>query len=194
VVKQQGGVWGGVLRRAADGALVSLRQAIEDCPPELWTSSLWPVRRDDPYVWPVQHVSGGVGEDVSAGEELLQWYSAFWNVAYHAVFFLDLDLSARELDGFTPPAPFCEADHEAHRVPDRPYSRDELLAYIEHDARKARSVLNPLTDDDAAQAVPGHRHGLRPFAEAVLGAAGHAREHCAQLHMFLGQQRREEAR
>ena len=183
------GIWGPMLRRRCTAAVALLDDAIRGCSDEDWTASLWPVRDDDAFVWPVRHASDGGPGDEATQRELLGWFSAFWNVAYHALFFLDADLSAREIDSYTPPAPFAEADHEAHVVPDRPYLRDELLGYVAHVGRKVQAVTNSLTDDDATTVVSSHRYGSRAFAEIVLSTVAHAHEHGAQLHLFLGQNR-----
>ena len=183
------GIWGPILRRRCTAALVLLDDAIRDCPDDDWTTSVWPVRDDDPHVWPVRHRSDVEPGDEPTQRELLGWFSAFWNVAYHALFFLDADLSAREIDTYAPPTPFADADHEPHVVPDRPYTRDELFGYVAHVGRKIQSVTKLLTDDDATAIVPAHRYGSRAFAEIVLATVAHTHEHGAQLHLFLGQNR-----
>ena len=183
------GTWGPILRRRCAAALALLDDAIRDCPDDDWATSVWPVRDDDAYVWPVRHMSDAEPGDEATQRELLEWFSAFWNVAYHALFFLDVDLSAREIDSYAPPAPFAEADHEAHVVPNRPYTRDALLGYVAHVGRKVQAVTKVLSDDDATTVVPAHRYGSRAFAEIVLATVAHTHEHGAQLHLFLGQNR-----
>lgn len=76
----------------------------------------------------------------------------------------------------------------AHVVPDRPYTRDELLEYVVDVGRKIQAVTKVLSDEDATTVVPAHRYGSRGFAETVLAVA-HAHEHGAQLDLFLGQNR-----
>ena len=184
--ERDGRIWAPLLRRRLTAALAELQDALRACPDELWDASVWPVRKDHPFVWPVQQVDGTGADDPEVQERLLARFSAFWNVAYHAIFFVDLDLSTRD-GAFSMPEPFVEADHEGHRVPNRPYTRDELLGYVDHVARKAQALGRELTDADAVVTIADHRHGPRSYAEVVLGAVIHAHEHAAQLHLFLGQ-------
>lgn len=186
--------WARVLATEVVAAVDRVEEALQLCPPHLWDASMWEVRKDHPNVWPVAHVSSAGGTaDAGEQERLLQWYSAFWNVAYHALFFVDADLSAASTslsaNGFAPPPPFREEDHAAHRVPDAVYSRRDLQRYVDHDRDKARTVLAGMPDGDLLSVVPDHRHGARTSAEILLGTVAHANEHAAQLHLFLGQQR-----
>ncbi len=57
-------------------------------------------------------------------------FSEFWYVAYHCLFWTDLYLSGA-VEGFTPPAPFTLDELDpAGVLPDRQYTREELLAYL----------------------------------------------------------------
>lgn len=173
--------WGEVVATEVRAALDTLEQAIQTCPPERWKEPIWAVRRNDPYVWPVRRV----GASIDGDEELLQTYAAFWNVAYHALFFLDADLSAADPASFAPPAPFVEEDHEAHRVPARPYTRGELQSYVDHVRDRTAAVL-AVGDAALLVTVDDHRHGPQPLASAILGAVAHAHQHVAQLDLLLG--------
>jgi hypothetical protein len=63
-----------------------------------------------------------------------------WYLAYHALFWLDLYLSGSE-EGFTPPAPFTLDELDpAGLVPERPHTKDELHAYLEHGRRECQST------------------------------------------------------
>ena len=56
----------------------------------------------------------------------------FWYVVYHTLFWLDLYLSG-SVEGFAPPAPFTlEELDPAGLLPERPYAKHELKAYLEH--------------------------------------------------------------
>jgi hypothetical protein len=154
----------------------SLERALKDCPDDLWEESLWEVKKEEPWVWPINR---GMGEGLPDSQRL-QIHSALWNVAYHTLFFLDLYLS----DGtspYEPPAPFREDDHQGNALPARMYTRSELLSYVDYNRTRARSILENLTDEQAARPVR-----RRPtFADLLLHNLLHAREHRVQMDLLL---------
>ena len=171
-------VWTEALAVKYGDAIDSMERALRACPDELWTASLWTVRD-------VASVSAGMGADLPP-KERVQLFSAVWNIAYHAIFFLDFNLSRRELP-FECPSPFRFDDHDAsagRRLPLRMYTRDELLGYLEHCRRKTSDVLSSLSDEDAASLV---RRGPKTFAQLLLQNVLHVWEHSTQIHMFLGE-------
>lgn len=141
------------------------------------------MKRHHHAVWPVRRIDGK-RSTAKTQEPLLQVYSAFWNIAYHALFHVDFYLSGAVLRGFVPPPPFREDEHRAGVVPNRAYRRAELQSYVDYNRQKARSTIDAFTDKDADRLVP--RAGV-PFAEFLLQNLLHAQEHAAQLHLFLGQ-------
>jgi len=75
----------------------------------------------------------------------------FWYVAYHALFWLDLYLTG-SIERFAPPAPFSlEELDPAGLVPERPYEKHELKAYLDHCRNKCRATIEALTDETARQ-------------------------------------------
>ncbi|MGH2588333.1 MAG: DinB family protein [Dehalococcoidia bacterium] len=179
-------IWRTSLGRAYERAIDSLAKPLRDCPDQLWDAGLWEVRKDQPFVWPVRTVDGAYG-DTADQERLLQVCSAFWNVAYHALFHLDFYLSGAVLP-FAPPAPFREDEHHANVVPNRPYTRTELQDYLAYDRQKARATFATLTDEQAASPLPpDSQHAGRPFADLLLLNLLHVQEHAAHLGLFLGQ-------
>ncbi|HEX2164118.1 MAG TPA: DinB family protein [Thermoanaerobaculia bacterium] len=110
-----------------------------------------------------------------------------WHLAYHTLFFLDLYLSPG-LDGFAPPAPFTLSELDPSGVlPERPYTRAELLAYLDHGRRKARSTLAGLTDEAAARPVSFPWVGEMSFGELLLVSLRHVQHGAAQLNLILRQ-------
>ncbi len=110
----------------------------------------------------------------------------YWYTAYHTLFFIDFHLSPSP-EGFAPPAPFTLDELDpAGVVPETPYTKGELLAYVEHGRRKCQTTLDALTDEKVRErcAFPW---GELPFAELLLDNMRHVQEHGAQLNMFLGQ-------
>ncbi len=111
----------------------------------------------------------------------------FWYVVFHTLFFLDYYLS-ESAEGFAPPAPFTldELDPDG-RLPERPYTQEELHAYLEHGRRKAAAVMQALTDERTREA--------RKFSSVEGTVAGsllynmrHVQHHAAQLNLILRQQ------
>lgn len=143
-------------------AIDMLENALRACP-----DSLWHARLSNDHTLPPE-------------------FSEFWYVAYHTLFWLDLYLSGSQ-DGFAPPAPFTLAELDpAGLLPERPYTRDELLAYLEHGRRKCRATIESLTDDHARRPCI-FSWGEVYFLELLLDNMRHVQEHGAQLNLVLGQ-------
>jgi hypothetical protein len=145
------------------GAAVDmLEKALRACPDELWKDSLW--------------------NDSSMSPE----FSAFWYIGYHTLFWVDLYLTG-SVEGFSPPAPFnLDELDPAGLLPDRPYTREELLAYLDHDRKKLWATTTALTDEKAAR-LCHFPWGEVSFLELLLDNMRHVQEHGAQLNMYLGQ-------
>jgi hypothetical protein len=108
----------------------------------------------------------------------------FWYLAFHTLFWLDLYLSD-SIEGFSPPAPFgLEELDPAGRLPERPYTKEELLAYLEHGRARCRAAIEALIPERAAErrrfaSVEG------TAAELLLYNLRHVQHHAAQLHLIL---------
>jgi uncharacterized damage-inducible protein DinB len=111
----------------------------------------------------------------------------FWYVAYHTLFWLDLYLSGTA-EGFAPPAHFTFDELDPAAVlPDQPYTKDDIRAYLQHCRAKCQSTIIALTDARAQQrCVFGSRESS--FLELLLYTMRHVQEHAAQLSLVLGQQ------
>ena len=156
--------WKSVLWQQFGATIDMFEHALRDCPDDLWRVSLWGQHSDRPDL------------------------SEFWYVAYHALFWLDLYLTG-SVEGFTPPAPFDLSELDPNGLmPTRTYTRDELLAYLDHNRQKCRATIDALTDEQA-QRVCAFPWGAPTFAGLLLDNMRHTQEHAAQLHMFLGQKR-----
>lgn len=110
----------------------------------------------------------------------------FWYLAYHAIFFADLYLSPGQ-EGFKPPAPYTLSEFDpSGLMPERVYTRDEMLAYLEHDRRKFRGIMAEWTDERAAEVLSfGSITGT--LAEVMLYNLRHLQHHSAQLNLILRQ-------
>src|SRR3954454_22744192 len=99
------------LARNFEEALRRMEAAVTDCPDHLWEQDLWP--HEAP-----------TGPAPSGGLE----GSAPWFLAYHALTCLDYDLTA-EFEPWTPPQPF---DENTWSLPNRVFTKSELLSYVEY--------------------------------------------------------------
>jgi hypothetical protein len=107
-------------------------------------------------------------------------YSQFWFVAYHAVKWLDLHLTG-STQGFVPPAPFL-----AGSLPDQPYTKRDVLAYLGATRAKVQAAIEGLTDERAQQRCV--YDWMQPtYLELQLYNMRHVQEHAAQLNLVLGQ-------
>lgn len=110
-----------------------------------------------------------------------------WHLAYHTLFFLDLYLSGT-VEGFAPPPPFTLSELDpAGVLPDRAYTRAEMLAYLDHGRRKCRATLAAL--DAAAARRPAAFPWLPGFTmgELHLCSLRHVQHGAAQLNLLLRQ-------
>ncbi len=107
-------------------------------------------------------------------------YGQFWFVAYHTIFWLDLYLTGSK-QGFTPPPPFIRG-----MLPDQPYTKEQILAYLSTCRDKCQSTLDGLSEERAQQKCVFE--WMEPtFVELQLYSMRHVQEHAAQLSLFLGQ-------
>ncbi len=108
----------------------------------------------------------------------------FWYLAYHTLFFLDYYLSESPSD-FHPPEPFTLSEFDPVGIlPDRVYSKTELLNYLEFGREKCRVVIQGLTKDKAKQRFidPYKNYSL---LEILLYNMRHVQHHAAQLNQLL---------
>jgi len=153
-------LWREILWRQFGAAIDMLENALRACPEGLWSARLW----------------GGDRQDLSE----------FWYIGYHTLFWLDLYLSG-SVEGFAPPAPFTLDELDpAGLLPERRYTVDELLAYLDHGRRKCRAVIEALTDEKARRLCKVGWGEVR-YGELLLDNMRHVQEHAAQLNLYLGQ-------
>jgi len=113
-------------------------------------------------------------------------YHQYWYIASHALFWLDYYLS-EDTEKFKPPAPFgMEEMDPAGVIPDPPYSKEQLLAYLEHNRKKCRDSIFSMTDE-LADKPHNFRKGSICFAELLLYGMRHVQHHAAQLNLILRQ-------
>jgi DinB superfamily len=117
-------------------------------------------------------------------------YPTFWSITHRALFWLDFYLTG-SLEGFEPPTPFT-IDEELAPVrvlPEQPYARDELHAYLVNLRKKCQNTITGLSDEKARQQIRFPWLGERPMSyfELQVYTMRHVQEHAARLSLFLGQ-------
>ena len=156
------GTWKTILWRQFSAAVDMLENGLAGCPEALWGEPMLSERSDRPDL------------------------SQFWYVAYHTLFWLDLYLDGA-VEGFAPPAPFDLAELDPQGLlPERQYSRQELLGYLAHCRAKCREKIESLTET-GAERLCKFGWGELLYVELLLDNMRHVQEHAAQLNLFLGQ-------
>lgn len=108
----------------------------------------------------------------------------FWYKAYHCIFYLDyyLDLDP---DNFHPPAPFTLSEFSEDLVlPERVYSKEELLNYLQYCRTKCHILIKNITSESAK------KRWINPYKnysllEILMYNMRHVQHHAAQLNLLL---------
>jgi len=107
-------------------------------------------------------------------------YGQFWFISYHTLFWLDLFLTGTKED-FKPPPPFIRG-----ALPEQPYTKEQIIAYLSVCRDKCQSTIEGLTDEGAQQRCKFE--WMEPtFLELQLYSMRHVQEHAGQLSLVLGQ-------
>jgi hypothetical protein len=155
--------WRKIIWQQFGAAIDDLDNAVRACPDELWRARLWSDPSQEKFFLP-----------------------EYWYIVYHALFWLDLYLTGTE-EGFLPPSPFTLIEqNEEGPLPERPYTKDELRAYLDDCRKKCQATIEALTDE-AAQLRCRFGWGEVSFAELLLYNMRHVQGHAAQLNLLLGQ-------
>jgi hypothetical protein len=113
--------------------------------------------------------------------------SAFWYIAFHTLFFLDLYLSEVDEPQFLPPPPFGLGELEDKVVlPGRVYTKDELVGYLGHCRKRLDKVMAAMTEAWAAKVCPIPYRAMSN-GELLLYNMRHVQHHTAQLNLLLRQ-------
>ena len=192
-------------------AIDMLENAITACPDHVWDKPV-PVGidRNHDSETPMEGTAtvAGKREGVMGAAPGMSKFHEYWYMAYHTLFFLDYYMSETE-EGFAPPEPFTLSELDpAGALPDRVYTKDELLTYLGHGRAKARATVEamishpkggaPGTSSHPKGGAPGtsvdpahERAGFtRPEVsrfELALYVLRHVQHHAAQLHFMLRQ-------
>lgn len=113
-------------------------------------------------------------------------FPEFWYVTYHTLFFLDYYLHETEAS-FAPPPPFTMSELDpAGVMPERVFSKEEMLTYLRHGRNKCRNVIVNMTEDKAREQCPFNRRDITN-AGLLLYNMRHVQHHTAQLNLILRQ-------
>jgi len=149
-------VWKPALLGQYGGALDMLENAMRACPDAVWADPADPVERQ------------------------------FWYLAFHTLFWHDHYVGTSDR-GYAPPAPFTLDEMDPAGIyPASPYSRDQLLAFLEHGRRRIRERITQLTEAEAAERSGFARREISNL-ELLLYNLRHVQHHTAQLNLLLRQ-------
>lgn len=149
--------WKTIVWQQFGAAIDMLDNALNACPDTSWCDNIWHDPTDAPA------------------------YTEFWFIVYHTLFWTDLYLSGSRRQDFAPPAPFLNGE-----LPESPYSKADLLTYLQHCRAKCRTIFENLTDEIANQRCEFPWGEEVSFAELQLYNMRHVQEHASQLSLHLG--------
>jgi hypothetical protein len=104
-------------------------------------------------------------------------YGHYWFIAYHTLAWLDKYLTGTS-EGFGLPAPFL-----AGRLPETPYTKEEVQGYLKDCRERCQATIAALTDERAHQMTEWDL----PYLELQLYNMRHVQEHASQLNYVLGE-------
>lgn len=132
---------------------------------------------------------------------IMQWPDEYWDsrkrffyVAYHCLIFLDYYLTIPP-KAFSSPLPFTFAESDLVSdevvddiIPDRIYSKIELIDYLQSCREKCHALIRALTEEKLKERwieVDGRMN--YSVLEILLYNMRHVQHHAAQLNLFLRQ-------
>ncbi len=119
-------------------------------------------------------------------DELWNSDSKFWYIGYHTLFFLDYYLSD-DPDNFLPPQPFTLSEfNEDGEMPERVYSKEELLSYLGFCRKKCHDLIANLNNESSAKRFI-NKYRNYSITEILIYNMRHVQHHAAQLNLLLRQ-------
>lgn len=119
-------------------------------------------------------------------DELWDTETKFWYNAYHCLFFLDYYLTFNPAT-FAPPHPFTLSEFE-DAMPERVYTKDELLAYVKFCRAKCNDCIAGLTQESLnGNWINESKTMQYPIIEILIYNMRHVQHHAAQLNLLLRQ-------
>lgn len=110
----------------------------------------------------------------------------FWYGAYHTIFWLDYYSSA-EPDVFSPPNLFSLSEFDPKGIlPERVYSKIELLDYLEYSRKKVYFLIDGLNEETSKERFITKNKNYNRI-EIILYSMRHVQHHVGQLNLLLRQ-------
>jgi DinB superfamily len=120
----------------------------------------------------------------------------FYYIAFHSTIFLDYYLTIPPKD-FSPLLSFTQKDPEDRPkeaiddlIPDKFYSKQEIVEYLKQSREKCRELIESLTDEKLKERFKEGNEPQDmdyPILEILLYNLRHTQHHTAQLNMMLRQ-------
>lgn len=122
---------------------------------------------------------------VKCPESLWNDNSQFWYRAYHTLFYTDYYLTI-EPDKFHPPEPYTLSEFSADEMPDRVYTKEQLISYTGYCRDKCHKLLAGLSSRIAETRWINEYKNYSMF-ELIIYNMRHVQHHTGQLNLLLGQ-------
>lgn len=119
-------------------------------------------------------------------DEFWDTETKFWYRAYHCLFWLDYYLTL-DPSTFTPPPPFTVSEFENGALPERTYTREELIAYLEYGRKKCFTLVLAMTEETVNSRWTNATKDYTVL-EILLYNMRHVQHHAAQLNLLLRQE------
>jgi len=119
--------------------------------------------------------------------ELWNSEKQFWYISYHCLFWLDYYLTREPLN-FKPPSPFTLSEFDSNgALPDRVYSKEELIVYLQYSRKKCYNLITEMTEETA---ISRWKNDYKDYSvlEILLYNMRHVQHHAAQLNLILRQE------
>ncbi|MFD1602438.1 DinB family protein [Flavobacterium artemisiae] len=117
-------------------------------------------------------------------ESLWDTEQQFGYNAFHCTFFLDYYLTLDPV-GFTPPPPFSLSEFE-DRLPERVYTKAEVLHYLQFCREKCKNLIGTMTNEIYESDWINESKTMKyNVVEILLYNMRHVQHHAAQLNLVL---------
>ena len=123
---------------------------------------------------------------VAYPNELWNTDSKFWYNAYHSLFYLDYYLTDEPENFFAAISIYTFEIDPSGIMPDRVYSKEELLVYLRFCRDKCHDFIAGLTDDGATKRWVNEYRNYS-ILEILIYNMRHVQHHTAQLNLLLRQ-------
>jgi len=114
--------------------------------------------------------------------------SRFWYIAYHTTFWTDYYLSDTPMEkDYQPPKPFTLSEFEDGQLPEREYSKTEVLAFLDHVRQCLQRQLQNNVQEELLEKRFTSEYKDFSLFELLLYNMRHVQHHAAQLNLLLRQ-------